>query len=128
MCIETESRNPFLQASNEDLEWKVCKIGDKFFIFIWIVKASNNLVTVMKFIQAWNCVNKYLGSEKKAHFYRMQEVTMMHQKANTTKVPTQAFSCRFSDKGPLSNALSKLLASNVVGSFVYTCFLKNSWG
>ena len=53
---------------------------------------------------------------------------MMHQKANTTKVPKQAFSCRFSDKGPLSNALSKLLASNVVGSFVYTCFLKNSWG
>ena len=52
----------------------------------------------------------------------------MHQKANTTKVPKQAFSCRFSDKGPLSNALSKLLASNVVGSFVYTCFLKNSWG
>ena len=57
----------------------------------------------------------------------MQEVTMMHQKANTTKVPKQAFSCRFSDKGPLSNALSKLLASNVVGSFVYTCSLKNSW-
>ena len=69
-----------------------------------------------------------MGSEKKAHFYRMQEVTMMHQKANTTKVPKQAFSCRFFDKGPLSNALSKLLASNVVGSFVYTCFLKNSWG
>ena len=52
---------------------------------------------------------------------------MMHQKANTTKVPKQAFSCRFSDKGPLSNALSKLLASNVVGWFVYTFLLKYSW-